>query len=821
MRLFRSLLLVLVLALPSCIAHAPEPFSGPDSLVVQGEFPSFPVTVEEDRWGIPHIRARSEADAAFVLGLLHAEERLWQMDVNRRAGMGRLSEFFGTRTLQTDRFLRTVGFQEAAESALAALPYSERSLLEAYAAGVNSHIAEGTDLPPEYRILGVKPEPWTPLHSMLWTKSMSWLLSASARTDAFFGQLRDSHGTEKAHWIVPDYPGKGPRVLPPDQMLELRGKTSGSSPTPSSPEPEQSTPPPGPTPSGASHTLPTTPPPLPLHEGVATLLQLLGAGPDVGSNNWVIDGTRTATGAPILSNDPHLGVQVPSIWYLAEIEAPGYHVIGATMPGIPGVAIGHNEDIAWGVTNLGADVMDLFLEREDPDHPGHVLRPGGREQLTVRQHEIKVRGRKKSVALEVRLSSNGPLVSEFFPGFSDAVALRWTALEAEDNTLGAFLAIGRASNWDEFLAGLRLFVVPSQNFVYADRKGHIGWKAPGLIPKRRGFDGKAPARAWLGEQWDGFIPFEELPEAFDPVQGWIASANNHPVPDDYPHNLGTRFSQPYRAARIVDLLEQGAGRSTAGHRAMQLDTVSLQVDELLPLVLSLQPEGSMEQLGLELLRSWDGDHSIDSGAAALYNAWMVEAAALLTDGRFGSDQQSRVRGLNGTFLQIALTGPGQELCLREKQGKQPAITSCDQLALIALQRATRRLKSLLGRDLTTWTWGAIHQLHYHHRLGITPHLRKKLDTKRPSAGGPHTVNVGSYTQSKPFTQVWFPSYRQVIDLSDWSKSGWIHSPGQSGVPWRAHYRDLVDPFMEGELLPMSFGREQVAPFLVRTRQIRR
>lgn len=800
-------LIVLIAALHSaCIAHAPEPVSGPDSVLVSGELPAFPVTVEEDRWGIPHIRARSDMDAAFALGLLHAEERLWQMDVNRRAGMGRLSEFFGARTLPTDRFLRTVGFEEAARSALDALPSEELALLEAYASGVNSHIEGGADLPPEYHILGVRPESWTPLHSVIWTKSMSWLLSASAGTDALYEHLIRSQGETVASWVVPTYPEGGPRILPPDQMQELRGKaqTTGDRHTPS-PTLDLT----------GSTEVPDA------HEALVLLNEILGAGPDVGSNNWVVHGSHTSTQAPLLSNDPHLGVQVPSTWYLAEVETPQQHVIGATMPGMPGVVIGHNEHIAWGVTNLGADVMDLFLERIDPGHPEAVLRPGGRETLEVIEHEISVRGRAKPVHLTVRRSSHGPLVTEFFPGLGDEVALRWTALEDGDRTLSAFLAVGRASDWQEFLDALRLFAVPSQNFVYADRAGHIGWKAPGLIPVRRGFRGDRPGRGWLDEAWESFVPFEDLPEAFDPVQGWIASANNHPVPPDYPHHLGSRFAQPYRAMRIIDLLEQGAGRTLAGHRAMQLDTLSVQVDEVLPFLLALTPQDETERRAIELLQDWEGEHDIDSGAAAVYNAWMVEAAELLTADRFGGAKASRVRGLNGTFLRGVFSGPGQELCQRDRTRGRPALADCNELAALALTRATRRLRQEMGKNVSSWTWGAIHKIHYHHRLALLPHLKTQLDTTQPSPGGPHTLNIGSYSASRPFTQNWFPSYRQVIDLSDWNKSRWIHSPGQSGVPWRAHYRDLVAPYSAGDMLPMAFGREAVLPFLARTRQIRR
>jgi penicillin amidase len=792
----RRSLLISALLLVSCIAHAPERFAGPDTVVVTGALPEWPINIIEDAWGIPHIRARSKDDAAFALGYLHAEERLWQLEFSRRLGSGTLSEILGKRTLITDRFLRTVGFRRAAADSWTAIGDSERRILEAYASGINAAVDGLDELPPEFKLLRFKPAPWTPLDSLVIVKTMAWVLSSSAKDDALYWRVARDLGEEEARWFLPTYPADAPRILPGDQLKELRDRA------PRAPD-----------------------------EGVETgeghgrgrdhgLDAWLGTGDDVGSNAWVVHGSRTNTGAPILANDPHLSVQVPSIWYLAEVDSPDLHVIGPTLVGIPGFPMGHNEHIAWGVTNVGADVMDFYREQPDPQDPTRVRRAVGWETLTEITETIHVKGRRKPVELTVRFSSNGPLVTEFYAGDFDPaeeVALRWTALDPGDRTVTAFFKIMEARNFDEFRAALETYAVPSQNFVYADREGHIGWQIPGRIPIRDpSFDGQRPGRGWVAQDaWQGWIPYDELPRAYDPLQGWIVTANHKPIPDDYRHDLGRSFTAPQRAIRIIDLIEQGSGRDVAGNRAIQMDVTTPQAHDLVPVILKVTPASPLESYAQDLLRDWDGSHDLDSGAAAVFNAWGWETSNAVIGAVLDGALTGRVYGMNPLFIDQLFHGPAGKLCVTK------TTADCDDLAAQSLTRAVKRLKKELGGNATKWRWGDLHHIRYHHPLAVIPSLKKSLDTELPSPGGPATVNVGPFPMRAPFTQTHHASYRQVIDLSDWSKSMWMASLGQSGVPWREHYRDMAEPWVEGTMLPMLFGREDVDRHAARTRQIRR
>jgi penicillin G amidase len=791
------LLLPFALLLAGCIAHAPEPTAGDDRIVSSNPLPSSDVLIFEDALGVPHIRAESVHDAVFAQGWLHAEERLWQMDFNRRVGHGRLSELFGKRTLDTDRFLRTVGFSRAAQEALEVLPVEDRALLDAYAAGVNGLIDSLDALPPEYRILGVKPEPWTPLDSVVWTKSMAWLLSASADEDALRDALEAKLGTTQAAWFVPDYPADGVRILPPDQMQELR--------------------------EGAPEVTP--PPPLPVGSrsgrsaaALAQLDALLGRGPSVGSNNWVVHGSLTDSGLPILSNDPHLGVQVPSVWYLVGIDAPGLHVAGASFPGLPGVVIGHNEHVAWGLTNSPLDVQDLYRERLIDDGTA-VQREGGAEPLQILEEVIGVKGGRDQT-LTVRISSLGPLVTEFYEGYEHEVALRWTALDPGDSTLPAIIDLWTTDSVPSAIEALRGFTVPSQNVVLADVHGAIGWKAPGRIPRREGFNGRRSGRGWVAaDHWQGWVPHEELPGAVDPLQGFVVSANNKPVPDDWRDDFGSGFASPHRARRIEDLLEQGEGRTVEGHRRMQADVVSVQAEELLPILTALEPEDPLEQSAVALLAEWAGQHDRDSAAAAIYNAWIVEALELLARERLGDDLWPRWGGTHAGFLSEVFIGSAWPLCLRPGDKQTPGTASCAELAELALTRAVEGLKKTLGSDPLAWRWGDVHTVRWHHPLAFTPHLKQRLDRTTEAGGGPWTVNLGAFRYRAPFGMHWHASYRQVLDLSDWDRSLWMHAPGQSGVPWRAHYDDLVDRWREGDLAPMPFTPDAVESASVRQRTL--
>jgi penicillin amidase len=793
---------VALLLASACFAHAPEKVAGPEERIGRGPFPSEEVLVHEDAWGIPHIQAANLADAMYALGIVHAEERLWQMDLNRRVGHGRLSELLGKRTLGADRYLRTLQMTHAARGALEQLSKEERKALDGYVAGVNQVIDTLPERPPEYKLLRADPAPWTALDSLVWMKVMSLSLSGSVRSELLREDLIAHVGPERVDWFLTGYPADGPRILPDPanrgQAPPLAPDSSAAEapgthdPLLESSDSAERTEAPA---SGADTEIGSGE----FSAGRAQALALIGGNTRLASNNWVLAASHTKTEGALLANDPHLGVSMPSIWYLAEIDTPDYHAVGTTFPGAPGVIIGHNEDIAWGITTGALDPQDLFYEKIEDDR---VARGDAWVPLETRVETIHVRGR-KPVEMEVKVSPHGPIVSEFHEGLEQEVALRWISHDDDERTLSAFLRIGRAKDWDEFREALTDFGAPAHNFVFADQEGHIGWKVAGKVPIRSGRDGQTPARGWaLEDDWQGYVPHGELPEAFDPAQGYIATANNMPVPDDWPRDLGYYSDSPYRARRILELLDKRSDWDVQSVSAMQMDVHSEQAEELLPFLRALSSDEPDLHEALALLAGWDGSLDADSSAAAIYEVWVFEVTEVIARHHLGDPLFARWRGARGSFLRgVFAEGGAAALCT------QPGISSCEEAALLALKRALSRLRDELGAEVEQWTWGELHALRFHHQLAITSGLKKKLDATAPAPGDSFTVNVASFGSSGDFTQVWLPSYRQVIDPSDWKRSRWIYAPGQSGVHYRDHYKDLLDTYMAGESLPMLFGNE--------------
>ncbi len=539
-----------------------------------------PVEIIRDSHGIPYIYAASDHDAFFGLGYAHAQDRLWQMEMQRRIGAGRLSEIFGEKTLETDEFLRTAGFYRAAEAAWPALSPETQDALQAYTDGVNAYLASGRQLPPEFTILGVRPEPWRPTDSLVWAKMMAWNLGESYGDDLLHAELLAALGPERSAQLAYAYPANAPVILPPGSMTGLL-------------------------------------------EAERALREQTGlGGKQVGSNNWVVSGARTASGKPLLANDPHLAAQIPSIWYLASIQGDRIHVVGATLPGTPLIATGHNQDIAWGVTNLGPDVQDLFIERINPTNPNQYEVDGRWVDMQIIPEEIVVKGAKEPVKWAARATRHGPLISDVTSQRGHAMALRWPSLDPGDTTIQAFLGINYARNWDEFTGAMEFYVGPSQNFVYADREGNIGYFGPGKIPIRAGGDGSVPVPGWNDDYaWTGWIPFAQLPHAYNPAAGYVVTANNRVTPDDYPYFITNAWAAPYRAQRIVELLTAKQGLTPDDYARIQGDQRSAQARELLPLLLAVEPQTPEQAAALDLLRNWDGNISPDAAAPAIYEAW--------------------------------------------------------------------------------------------------------------------------------------------------------------------------------------------------------
>jgi len=754
-----------------------------------------PVQIVRDADGVPHIRAGSEADALFGLGYAHAQDRLWQMEFQRRIGSGRLSELFGESTLETDKFLRTLGVARAARSALANLAPDARTSLEAYAAGVNAFIEGHRDrLPVEFTILGVSPEPWRPEDSLGWAKMMAWDLGGNWSEEITRARLEATVGADAAAELMPAYTVDGPLILPDGGDVAALPSAS---------------------PIGHAHS-----PPPPLHrtpdvaqyDGLLAIGRALeseiGLGGElVGSNNWVVAGSRTASGKPLLANDPHLGTRIPSIWYLAQISGGPIDAVGATLPGLPGVVIGHNGRIAWGVTNTGPDVQDLFVERVNARN--EVEYRGQWQPLTVIPETIVVKGADEPVELFVRVGPHGPLISDVTEGTGQPLAFRWTALDETDATLEAFLGINRAGSWDEFTAALRGYHAPMQNFVYADVDGNIGYYAPGALPIRPRGDGTRPAEGWSGaDDWAGYVPFEQLPHDLNPERGYVVTANNRVAPDSYPYLISTDWAAPYRAVRITELVEAKSELTVDDMAAIQADVVSLQARQLLPYLTTLDPAGERERAAVELLRAWDGTMAGDSAAAAVYQAaYQALPELLFADELRGLYESNYLGRGNGQSMVIADAVAGRTRTPWCDDVNTSAPESCDAILARALEQGLDEMAEAQGSaDPRQWRWERVHQVVFpHNPFENVAALRPLFSRSVPNGGDTFTVNVGPIRRTELYKQYNVASYRQIVDLADLDASRFIHTTGQSGQAIDARYDNLLARWQRVEYLPMRFG----------------
>ncbi len=748
--------------------------------------PSAAIRIGLDTRGIPTIRARSIPDALFGLGYVHAKDRLWQMEFQRRVGSGRLAEILGPGLLPADRFLRTIGFRRAAEAAWRSLSASEQRLVEAYAAGVNAYLRSDSARPIEFRILRVSPEAWDPVDSLAWAKMMAWDLAGNARDEIRRSRFAAAVGPEKAAELLP-IAASDPTILTDTEWRPAFVAAAVSRRLA-----------PAPAPSLAWERLDTT---------FASLDPLGFGGEDLGSNSWVVAGSRTSSGRPILANDPHLGLKAPSVWYLAAIDAPGYVVTGATLPGVPGVIIGHNDRIAWGLTSIEPDVQDLFVEEVDPKDASRYRHRGEWMTFTVRSEKIRVRGG-ADVELAVRGSVHGPIVSDVFAGaerLGPAVALRWTGLDDGDRTAEAFFAMDTARDWGEFLAAARLLQAPAQNLVYGDVEGHIGYTASGAMPIRPRSDGLLPVSGSGEDDWTGMIPFEKLPRALDPARGFVATANNRLVPADYPYSFGLEWAEPYRARRITQMIEGKARVSVEDVEAMQLDRRSLQVEELLPLLRDTVPADAASRDALARLSGWNHDMAPDSVPASIYAAWFVELAKMPED-ELRDVPRGRTRG---RFLVNALRA-NSAWC---DDVRTPRVESCAEFKALALRDAVAGLTRRYGSDPSGWRWERLHHaLLPHDVFDKVRFLRRVFDLETGQGGDSSTVNVGAFSQDGAFAMTDGPSYRQVVDLADMAKSVYVDTTGQSGNVFDRRYRDLLPEWRAGRYF--EIGRTEPVKTLV-------
>jgi penicillin amidase len=742
------------------------------------------VTVQRDENGVPHIYAENAHDLFFAQGYVQAQDRLFQMDFQRRVGTGTLSEVLGEATLETDQFLRTLGTGRAAVEDLKVLDAETLAHLQAYTDGVNAFIAANPgNLPIEFRVLGYTPQPWEPLHSLVWGKMMAWSLGGNWEHELMNAQLIAALGEEKAAELMTRYPEEGPFIIP-SEVKSFAGLEQFDM------------------------------------DRVSALKRLLKtADPGVGSNNWVVAGSRTTTGLPLLANDPHLGMQIPSVWYANGLHGGGFDVVGVVFPGVPGVVIGHNNRIAWGVTNLGPDVQDLFIEKINPDNPNQYEFQGQWLDMQVIEEQIAVKGRAEPVIQTVRITRHGPIMNQVSGAIDDdapPLALQWTALQGTPLSQ-AILRYDQAQNWDEFRAALRDFAAPSQNFVYADVDGNIGYQAPGWIPIRANGDGTVPVPGWTGEyEWTGYIPFEELPFVYNPEVGYVATANNQVVPDSYPYLLSKDWAAPYRAQRIIELIESKPQLSPADFAAIQGDVHPIPTDLFTPLLGQLDLTGSSMavQQALAAVLAWD--RRMDAGKAEpliyeMYQKLLIQETIGDEISAAGGEELSEdfLSGFRNNSTQTLERLAGEPDSPWWDDVRTPQVETQAEITARAFTLAVEQLEATQGNDPKRWRWGDVHWTNFDHLVfaAVSP-LDSIFNRSIPAQGSGFTVNAAG-ADYEDFTMNSGASFRQIVDLSNLANSQFINTTGQSGDVFSPHYADMVEPWQRVDYIPLRFDRADI------------
>jgi penicillin amidase len=775
LRILGALLLLAVLGAAWVVFRTFPKMSG--SVRVDGH--AAPVRIETDGNGVPTIRARSIPDAVFGLGYAHARDRLWQMEFERRLGSGRLAEILGEPLVPADRFLRTIGFRAAAEATESRLSPEARRLLEAYAAGVNAFLAADSARPVELRLLRVAPEPWTPADSLVWGKMMAWDLAGNARGEIRRARFLEAIGAERTAQLLPRS-GSSPTILSAGEWPAGEGGAAPRSPSRSRIRADWRR----------------------VEEAFAPVVALgFGAGGALGSNSWVLAGSRTASGKPILANDPHLGLRTPSVWYLASIDAPGLRATGASLPGVPGILIGHNDRIAWGLTSLEPDVQDLYVEEVDPNDPSLYFHRGEWKRFEERRETIRVRGR-PDATLVVRSSVHGPVINDALEGagaLGAAVTLRWTGLDPDPGSTEAFLAIATARNWPEFLAGVEGIRASSLNVLYADVESHIGYAAGGAMPIRPRADGLTPVSGTGEDDWTGYHPPSSLPRVLDPERGYLVTANNRVIPAD-PYPFGLTWTEPFRAARITERIEGGGRLTPEAVAQIQLDRTSLLARELRELLLRTPlPEADADpdaRAALARLAAWNGEMAPESVEASIYAAWFVELARMPQD-ELGDVPRGAVRG---RFLLDALR-TDSAWC---DDVRTPAVETCGALQAASLGRALEFLRGRLGKDPEKWRWERLHRAVFPHDVfHEVPFLRRVFDLEIGQGGDGASVNVGGFAQDGSFEMSEGPGYRQIVDLSEPVRGRYVITTGQSGNVFSHRYRSLLAEWRAGRYIPIE------------------
>lgn len=760
-----------------------------DTQLLQGDVSSNPVAhILRDEQGVPHIEAGNDREVFYALGYAHAQDRLWQLERQRRIAQGRLSELFGQGMVKQDAWFRTLGLYRAAQAAVPALSAEARDSLDAYAEGINAWIGSHPTLPVEFTALGIKPEPWTPADSLAWIKVFSLNLSGNFSEEIERYISNQYLSKEEMTFLYRDR-GQGQPVIV-DTQAQARAKALTSV--------------------------------MGLTQSVQDELHL--GGKWLGSNAWAVAGRLSTDGHAILANDPHLGLSMPSWWYPVVLKGSRLRSSGMSLVGLPIVVLGRNADLAWAATSMTADVQDLYFETTDTRRPGQYLSNGQWENFASRTESIQVRSDFPSslrpplqpVDIRVRSTRHGPVITDSETALDATASLRWVALDPGDTTYEALLKLNYAQDWATFQSALALFVSPAMNFLYADTKGNIGYLGAGRIPIRQQGEGSLPVAGETDAYaWKGYIPASEMPRSYNPPSGYLVSANNRVVGPEYPYFISNDWAPPGRAQRITQLLDlykaNGTGIGIESHQKIQLDVLSLPAVKMQAVLKKVEGRTARQQSALKYIEQWDGQMAMDSQAASIFNVWMRHLATQLYGKRIKAPWNSKGHNtyLNALMartttddLYASLTEPASPWC---DQAQSPL--PCADALSRSLDAALDELGKLKGDDMSNWKWGEIQRAFYEHIpfSNVKP-LNALFERKVGTPGSTDTINIAYsvFKNSEGYLKYSGAGFRQIMQMGpEHSEHVYMNSTGQSGNVLSPHYADMVVPFEQGHYVKLD------------------
>jgi penicillin G amidase len=740
------------------------------------------VRVYRDDYGVPHINAQNEYDAFFAVGYTHAQDRLWQMDLTRRAGSGRLSEVLGESTLKIDKMFRTLGLWKHAQKLSQFIDEDTRKALQAYAEGVNQFISTHKGkYPIEFDMLQIEPESWTVEHSLLVSRLMAWELNYSRWVDLLFAELIQRFGEERAKEIFPYWQEDAPLIIDKKQKVKNIAQDLR-----------------------------------PFFDAEGEYRSLLGLHAiECGSNAWAVSGKKSVTGKPILANDPHLLLMSPGRWYEIHIAAPTFDASGMSIPGVPFVIAGRNQRIAWGVTNAMMDDNDYYYEEVDSvQQPTHYKFNEEWRPIVETVDTIAVKGA-LPIALSIYSTHRGPIVNKIEPtaqALTSLVSMRWVGHELSNET-GAFYRIDKASNWQEFQEALKMFAAPAQNFVFADIDGNIGYRTGGKLPVRKT---KGPTLPFPGRtdeyDWKGFVHFDQMPNIFNPPEGFVATANNKIIDDSYPYHISNHWESPWRSMRICEVMHEQGLFTMEDIQRLQLDLISTQARELVPYIIHAYDSVTVTELDvktmLEYYRNWLFEMRKEDVSTSLFQATVTK----LVYNTFHNKMGDRLYSLYDTLASTPLSALSHLIKNPDSEWfddwKTPERETRDDCIRKSVSDALSDLKERLSGELKEWQWGRLHTVTFGHVFGANKILAGFFNVGPFAVGGSHaTVNVGQYFLNHPYENVVGPSMRQIFDLADINNTRTVLPPGQSGQVFTKHYKDQVTLWLNGgyKIRPMQFS----------------